>query len=71
MVRTIRFPEHTAEGLSPHAVRAVRLFASNRPTAIVNVGAAFERKVEVRLEHHSRTADLWSCECVGGRGLRR
>lgn len=53
----LSFPEHAAEGLSPHAVRAVWLFSSARPDSYVDVRAGFARKIAARLAHESQTRD--------------
>jgi len=59
----LSFPEHEAASLEPHAVGAVWLFSSDRPTAHVDIGASFERKIAARLAHTSQTPDV--------EGLRR
>ena len=51
------FPEHRAEGLAPHAVPQVWLFASAAPRAWVDISATLERKIAARLAHASQTAD--------------
>lgn len=51
------FPEQAQEGLRPHAVRQVWLFASARPTVYVDIRAGFERKITARLAHVSQTRD--------------
>ncbi len=53
----LSFPEQTAEGLEPHAVKDVWLFSSDRPTVHVDITAGFERKIEARLAHESQTRD--------------
>ncbi len=53
----LSFPEHAAAGLEPHAVGKVWLFSSDRPTAYVDIGAGFERKIAARLAHASQTSD--------------
>lgn len=53
----LAFPELESEGLSPHAVQAVWLFASTRATAFVDVASTFERKLAARLAHESQTVD--------------
>jgi LmbE family N-acetylglucosaminyl deacetylase len=53
----LAFPELEAEGLSPHAVGAVWLFASARATAYVDIASTFERKLAARLAHESQTSD--------------
>jgi len=53
----LSFPEQVAEGLEPHAVEAVWLFSSARPTAFVDITAGFERKIAARLAHKSQTGD--------------
>jgi LmbE family N-acetylglucosaminyl deacetylase len=53
----LAFPELEADGLSPHAVQAVWLFASTRATAFVDVASTFERKLAARLAHESQTVD--------------
>lgn len=51
------FPEHLADGLTPHAVREVWLFSSDAPDTWVDVATTFERKLAARLAHASQTAD--------------
>ena len=51
------FPEHISEGLEPHAVDDVWLFASAAPEVLVDISAGFTRKVEARLAHQSQTCD--------------
>ncbi len=53
----LSFPEHEAAGLTPHAVRALWLFSSDRPTAYIDISASFERKIAARLAHASQTHD--------------
>jgi hypothetical protein len=71
----LAFPELEADGLLPHAVKAVWLFASSRATAYVDIASTFERKLAARLAHESQTVDpvalaeCWrlSAATVGGR----
>ncbi len=56
----LSFPEHEAAGLTPHAVRALWLFASDRPTAYVDISADFERKTAARLAHANQIPDAES-----------
>jgi LmbE family N-acetylglucosaminyl deacetylase len=53
----LAFPELEADGLPPHAVEAVWLFASTRATAYVDIASTFERKLAARLAHESQTVD--------------
>ncbi len=53
----LTFPEQGAAGLAPHRVEEVWLFASNTPTAYVDIAAAFDRKITARLAHVSQTSD--------------
>jgi LmbE family N-acetylglucosaminyl deacetylase len=53
----LSYPEHADMGLAPHAVREVWLFSSDRPTAYVDIGPGFERKIAARLAHASQTRD--------------
>jgi LmbE family N-acetylglucosaminyl deacetylase len=53
----LSFLEQAAEGLEPHAVAAVWLFAGERPDSYVDISAGFERKVAARLAHESQTKD--------------
>jgi LmbE family N-acetylglucosaminyl deacetylase len=53
----LAFPELKAEGLSPHAVGTVWLFASTRATAYVDIASTLERKVAARRAHESQTID--------------
>jgi LmbE family N-acetylglucosaminyl deacetylase len=53
----LAFPELEADGLSPHAVGAVWLFASTRATAYVDIASTLERKLAARLAHESQTID--------------
>ena len=53
----LSFPEHRADGLEPHAVRQVWLFASEAATTAVDIAGGFERKIAARLAHASQTPD--------------
>jgi LmbE family N-acetylglucosaminyl deacetylase len=53
----LAFPELEADGLPPHAVHTVWLFASARATAYVDIASTFERKLAARLAHGSQTVD--------------
>jgi LmbE family N-acetylglucosaminyl deacetylase len=53
----LSFPEHAQQGLAPHAVREVWLFASTRPDTYIDISAGFERKIAARLAHQSQTRD--------------
>ena len=53
----LSFPEQVTEGLEPHAVDAVWLFASDRPDSYVDIDAGFDRKIAARLAHASQTRD--------------
>ena len=53
----LSFLEHEMDGLMPHAVRELWLFASTQPDTFVDIGASFERKVSVRVLHESQTID--------------
>jgi LmbE family N-acetylglucosaminyl deacetylase len=51
------FPEQLAEGLEPHAVAQVWLFASTAASTATDISATLEQKIAARLEHHSQTRD--------------
>ncbi len=53
----LAFPEHEREGLAPHTVTAVWLFASAIAASHVDISASFERKIAARLQHQSQTTD--------------
>jgi len=53
----LSFPEHRRDGLAPHAVREVWLFASHAATSYVDIATGFERKIAARLAHASQTPD--------------
>lgn len=53
----LSFPEQLRDGLVPHAVEDVWLFASAAPDALVDITDGFDRKVEARLAHQSQTTD--------------
>ncbi len=53
----LNFPELAAEGLTPHAVSQVWLFASSVADHYVDISAGLDRKIEARLFHTSQTAD--------------
>jgi LmbE family N-acetylglucosaminyl deacetylase len=53
----LSFPDHAEQGLAPHAVGQIWLFASDAPDSIVDVAAGFERKLAARLAHGSQTSD--------------
>jgi LmbE family N-acetylglucosaminyl deacetylase len=51
------FPEQLADGLKPHRVAAVWLFASVVASTAVDISTTLERKIVARLEHRSQTGD--------------
>ena len=51
------YPEHLAEGLTPHVVTQVWLFSSAVPREWVDISATLERKISARLAHVSQTGD--------------
>jgi LmbE family N-acetylglucosaminyl deacetylase len=51
----LAFPEQLRDGLAPHKVRQVWLFARATATAYVDISAGFERKIAARLAHASQT----------------
>lgn len=51
------FPEQIAEGLRPHRVDAVWLFATSAASTAVDISTTLERKIVARLDHRSQTAD--------------
>jgi len=51
----LSFPEHEANGLAPHAVGDVWLFASGSADSIVDITSSVERKIAARLAHESQT----------------
>lgn len=53
----LSFPEQAEEGLVPHQVGAVWLFASADADSCVDITAGFERKIAARLAHASQTGD--------------
>jgi len=50
----LNFPEHLAEGLEPHKVKQVYLWASNEPTFKVDITEVVDLKVEALLRHQSQ-----------------
>jgi LmbE family N-acetylglucosaminyl deacetylase len=53
----LAFLELIEEGLEPHAVQAVWLFASACADSFVDITAGFDRKLAARLAHVSQTSD--------------
>lgn len=53
----LAFVEHEQEGLRPHAIGSIWLFASSAATVIVDIAPTLERKLAARLAHTSQTAD--------------
>ena len=53
----LAFPEHRGEGLAPHQVERIWLFASAIADRFVDISAGFDRKVHARLAHASQTPD--------------
>lgn len=51
------FPEQRNQGLLPHAVRELWLFASTTPSHWVDISAPLDRKIAARLAHASQTPD--------------
>jgi LmbE family N-acetylglucosaminyl deacetylase len=53
----LAFLEHEQQGLRPHAVGSVWLFASSAATVMVDIVPTLEHKIAARLAHTSQTAD--------------
>jgi LmbE family N-acetylglucosaminyl deacetylase len=53
----LAFVEHEQEGLRPHAVSSIWLFASSAATVMVDIAPTLERKIAARLAHESQTGD--------------
>jgi LmbE family N-acetylglucosaminyl deacetylase len=53
----LTFAEHIQEGLEPHVVQSVWLFASACADSYVDITTGFDRKVKARLAHVSQTSD--------------
>ncbi|MDQ3927891.1 MAG: PIG-L family deacetylase [Chloroflexota bacterium] len=53
----LSFSEQAAEGLTPHNVREVWLFASTAAVSYVDISSTFDRKIAARLAHRSQTSD--------------
>lgn len=51
------FPEHAVDGLGPHAVKEVWLFASMAASSYVEITGGFNRKIHARLAHESQTPE--------------
>jgi LmbE family N-acetylglucosaminyl deacetylase len=50
----LNFPEHLAEGLSPHKVRQIYIWGGNQSTLDVDITDVMDRKVEALLLHQSQ-----------------
>jgi len=58
-----QYPEQLREeGLQPHITPEAWLFASSQPDVVVDIGAAFARKLAARLAHLSQTGDAAALE---------
>jgi LmbE family N-acetylglucosaminyl deacetylase len=53
----LAFPEHEQQGLLPHVVREVWLFASVVADSYVDIADGFARKLAARLAHRSQTPE--------------
>lgn len=53
----LAFPEHRDQGLGPHRVQRVWLFASAIADIAVDIAGSFDRKIDARLAHVSQTPD--------------
>lgn len=53
----LMFPEHRAQGLGPHRVQRVWLFASAIADTAVDISHGFDQKIAARLAHVSQTPD--------------
>jgi LmbE family N-acetylglucosaminyl deacetylase len=53
----LAFRELALEGLKPHAIKEVWLFASSQPNVYVDISQEFNLKLEARLAHESQTVD--------------
>jgi len=54
----LSFPEHEREGLAPHAVREIWLFAGSMADVHIDISTMFDRKIRARLAHASQTVDV-------------
>ena len=52
------FPQHLAEGLSPHKVQQVYLWGTTEPNTFIDISANFERKVAALRCHKSQLGHL-------------
>ena len=50
----LNFPEHLAEGLEPHKVKQVYIWAANEPTFTVDITDVVDLKVQALLRHQSQ-----------------
>ncbi len=53
----LAFPEQRSQGVTPHKVGQVWLFASAVADRAVDIGRTLEQKIAARLEHESQTPD--------------
>ncbi len=53
----LNFPEQYAEGLEPHKVQEVWLFASGVADCAVDISAMLDRKIQARILHRTQTAN--------------
>ena len=53
----LSFPEQRADGLAPHRVGSVWLFASAAADHYVDISATIDRKIDARIAHASQTVD--------------
>jgi LmbE family N-acetylglucosaminyl deacetylase len=54
----LSFPEHEGDGLAPHAVKEIWLFASAIADAHIDISTTFDRKIRARLVHASQTVEV-------------
>lgn len=50
----LQFPEHLAQGLEPHKVMQVLMWGSQQPNYLVDIGEAFDLKLESLRQHFSQ-----------------
>ena len=51
------FPEHFAEGLSPHAVSEIYFFAAAAPNVWIDIEPTIEQKLKALASHRSQVQD--------------
>lgn len=63
----LAYPEHLEEGIEPHKVREVYLWATENPDTFIDVTDTFAIKLDALSRHHSQVGSNWELREIRAR----